>query len=268
MPTQPDPATQARTKFDTPSPPGGLDIVLRYATDPPLAIRTLLDAIRPATTPGARICELGFGSGWLLEEMRTAFPETRLHGLDMSRTFAHAAHAAHGNAVRIALGDMERLPFRDDSLDAIVTCWTLFFINDIDRAVAEAKRCLKPGAVFVAATIAPDHMREFDALVTDAVRAALGRDRDPDIAYRFDTETGAAYIERAFPDHELHEWRGEMPLPDIDSVMALWPNYGPQLTGAEDTAARTEFERLARARIANEGAFHITRHDGAFIARA
>ncbi len=45
------------------------DVIERCATDPPLVVRSLLQLVAETPT-GGRVCELGFGSGWLLEEMR------------------------------------------------------------------------------------------------------------------------------------------------------------------------------------------------------
>jgi hypothetical protein len=111
-------------------------------------------------------------------------------------------------------------------------------------------------------------MSEFDDMVAEAVRRALQREREPDIAYRFDTATGVSPMRRAFGDVELRDYGGELVLPDAATAMVLWPGYGPQLVdAAEDMAARAEFERLAAAEIARDGAWRIRRHDGVFVAR-
>jgi SAM-dependent methyltransferase len=266
-----DPRDHALRKFDAVEEPplwSALDVIVRYATDPPIAVATLLDAVRPAATPGARIAELGFGPGWFLEEMLAAFPDASILGLDMSRPAVTAAKTQFADRIRLLLGDIERLPFRERSFDAITSNWTLYFMRDIDAALAEIRRCIRPGGVFVAATVAPDHMIEFDEMAAAAVRRALGRERDADISARFNTETGMGPMRAAFGDVELREYDGEMVLPDIDTLMLLWPGYGPQLVDEEeDAAARTEFARLASEIFARDGRMRFTRHDGVFVAR-
>ena len=266
-----DPRDHALRKFDADAQPPlwtALDVIVRYATDPPIAVATLLDAVRPAATPGARLCELGFGPGWLLEDMLAAFPETRLSGLDMSRAAVAGARSQFGELVELMLGDMERLPFADGAFDAITTNWTLYFMRDIDAALVEMRRCIKPGGLFVTATVAPDHMLEFDQMTVEAARGALGREREPDIGYRFDTESGMAFMRRAFGEVELREYSGEMVLPDVETAMVLWPGYGPQLVDpGEDARARTEFECMVASEIARDGSWRIRRHDGVFVAK-
>jgi SAM-dependent methyltransferase len=260
-----DPRAAAQVKFAGPSEWPGFELLTRCATDPPLAIKTLVDAVRPQRA-GDRICELGFGEGWLLDEISRAYPEARLYGVDQSSSRIALAHGTLGERVQLIRGDMEALPFADASLDVIVTCWTLYFMADIDAALAGMKRRLRPGGRFVAATVGPDHMIEHEEMLAAATRAALGRDPAPDIGLRFDTSSGAAYMQRAFDNVELRAWQGELALPDIETATQLYASYPPQeMTDAESDAVRVEYERLAQERL-RSGPISVRRRDGAFVA--
>jgi SAM-dependent methyltransferase len=261
-----DPKEAARKKFEAGPAPhvDVLDLIERCATDPPMVVRGLVEALRPAA--GGPIIELGFGSGWLLDAVAEAYPSCELHGLDMSAAMARAAaDASHG--ARVVVGDMERLPYADAAFDGIATCWTLYFMRDIDAALEEMRRCLRPGGVFVAATVAADNMWEFEEMSQAAQREALGRDPAPDIGAGFDLGNGGAYVGRHFAGVELVEWRGELVVESVDDVLALWPNYGPQLEGEDGARARTAFERIARQRFEAERVLRMRRHSGAFVGR-
>lgn len=264
-----DPKSIALERFKAPPPyEESLSVVMEYATDVNIAVATLVDSVRPAAErDGARICELGFGPGWLLDEMLRAFPDAQIAGLDMSAAMARGARERFGGRVGVALGDMERLPFADGAFDAIATCWTLYFMNDIDAALAEIRRCLKPGGTLVTATTAPDHMEEYYDIAVAATREGLGRDPGEDIAARFDLESGGPIVARYFPNVELLEWRGEMLLPSLRPAMRLFATYGVVgLTDEELAAVRPVFERMVRARLLRDRALRIKRHDGAFVA--
>ena len=263
MPDARDPRDQAVRKFTTDQPIWtSLDVLMRYATDPPLAISTLLDALRPVATPGARIAEFGVGSGWLLEALAAEYPVSRLFALDLARQYV----ARLAPAVRAVMGDIERLPFGDAAFDSVLTCWTLYFMRDIDATLAGMRRVIRPGGIFVAATTAPGHMREFDDMAAAAIRAA-GAEPEDDISVRFDTVTGAGPIARTFPRAELREWHGTLTLNDVEPMMALWPVYGPQHLDAETNArARAAFRVAAAAHIEGHGKLAISRHDGVFVA--
>jgi len=260
-----DPREAAREKFAGPKQWSGFDLLARCATDPPLAIATLLNAVKHYRAD-ARICELGFGEGWLLEEISRAYPEARLYGLDQSASRVRIAREALGDRAQLLRGDMEALPFADASLDVMVTCWTLYFMADIDAALAGMKRCLRTGGCFVAATVAPDHMVEHEEMLREALRAALGREPAPDIGLRFDTQTGDAYMRRAFGHTELREWNGELVLPDIDTALELFAAYPPDgLSNNETLAVRDAYRRIAETRL-RDGPIRVRRHDGAFVA--
>jgi ubiquinone/menaquinone biosynthesis C-methylase UbiE len=263
-----DPKTVAQQRFARPDwNDRGMDLVTRCATDPPLVVQGLLDAIDERAAADARVAELGFGSGWLLEELASQANNRTIVGLDLSPGFARQARALYGDRVDIFIGDMDRLPFDDQTFDVVATCWTLYFMRDIDATLVEIKRCLKPGGRLVAATNAPDHEAECGELVAEAIRVALGRD-DPehDVGRRFDLETGEAYVTRHFPNVRVEHWNGEMVLTDIEDVQYLWPKWEPaMLPKHEQLAIRDAFIHLSRECFERDGELRIRRRNGAFI---
>ena len=264
----PDPKAVAQERFANAGwNDKGMSLVERCASDPPIVVRGLVEAVRERAGAGGRIAELGFGSGWLLEPLRDALPDASLVALDLSPGFARRAREVHGGHVRILLGDMERLPFRAGAFDVIVTCWTLYFMRDVDAALAEITRCLRPGGRLVAATNAPDHEAECGELVSEAIRLALGRDEpEHDVSQRFDLETGGAYVRRHFPQVDVRRWDGEMVISEPDDIEALWPKWEPAMMSKnEQQAVRAAFLRLAGEQLARDGALRIRRRNGAFI---
>jgi SAM-dependent methyltransferase len=245
----------------------GLSVVERCSTDPPIVVAGLVEAVRQRARPGSRVIELGFGAGWLLSELVDALPDAALYGLDMSAGFAGRAYKEHSTNVDVLMGDMERLPFRDGLIDVVVTCWTLYFMRDVDATLREIKRCLTPNGRLIAATNAPDHEAEMGELVGEAIRAALDREElDHDIAYRFDLETGDVCARRHFPNVEVHRWNGEMVISDPCDVEALWQKWEPAMMAKdEQQAVRVEFLRLAQERLARNGELRIRRRNGAFV---
>ncbi|MEX0785066.1 MAG: class I SAM-dependent methyltransferase [Dehalococcoidia bacterium] len=244
------------------------DIIGQRATDVPLVVRGLLEAIDERAPAGARVIELGFGSGWLLEELASQARDRQLAALDMSPGFARAAHGRYGDRVRVLLGDMERLPFRDGALDVAVTCWTLYFMRDIDATLEEIKRCLAPGGRLVAATSAREHEAEANQLVADAVRHALGRnvsDEELDVGRRFDLESGEALARRHFANVEIRRWQGQMVL-SVAEVASMWKKWEPALLSKiEQDTARAAFLRLLQERFGSDGSLTIRRREGAFV---
>jgi SAM-dependent methyltransferase len=106
------------------------------------------------------LLEIGYGSGVFMPELASRCE--RLYGVDVhdhTRSVTDAL-AAEGVAVRLETAAAEHLPFADDSLDAIVTVSSLEFVDDVERAVAEMARVLRPTGVAVVVT--PGHSAVLD----------------------------------------------------------------------------------------------------------
>ena len=97
-----------------------------------------------------RVLEIGFGSGLSID----CYPE-HVHDIvavDPSsgrRRRAAPRIARSGRRVRYETMGAERLPFEDESFDTVASAFTLCSIDDVDRALAEVRRVLRPGGVFL-----------------------------------------------------------------------------------------------------------------------
>jgi len=61
--------------------------------------------------------------------------------------------------------DFEKLDYPDESLDIVIANHILFFINDVDKVLAEVHRVLKVGGAFYCTTIDEAHMQELENLL-------------------------------------------------------------------------------------------------------
>ena len=115
----------------------------------------------------ARVCEglsgevveIGFGSGLNVpyypgEVRRVAAVEPA----DIGWKLAQQRIAATATPIERSGLDGQRLPFADDSFDAALSTWTMCTIPDIDAALRELRRVLRPGGTlhFVEHGLAPD----------------------------------------------------------------------------------------------------------------
>lgn len=94
-------------------------------------------------TSGA-LLDLGCGTGAFLNELPQGFLG---YGLDASD--AALSHAAIRGIPRLVAGDGEKLPFQNESFDAVVALDTLEHIRQHDDCAREIYRVLKPGGVLV-----------------------------------------------------------------------------------------------------------------------
>jgi ubiquinone/menaquinone biosynthesis C-methylase UbiE len=124
-----------------------------------------LTAYRRRVISGAagRVLEIGIGSGLNLRHYGDTV--NNVIGLDPStKLLSMAANAARrpGLAITLLKGSAEEIPLTDKSIDNVVSTWTLCSIPDVQRALAEMRRVLKPDGrlLFV------EHGRSPDATVT------------------------------------------------------------------------------------------------------
>jgi arsenite methyltransferase len=108
-----------------------------------------------AIKPGERGLEVGCGIGLLACEMaRDVGPAGNITALDSSADMVAAARSraereALSDRIRFVIGDATRLDFAPASFDFVVAVQVYLYVKEIERALAEAARVLRPGARLV-----------------------------------------------------------------------------------------------------------------------
>ncbi|HEY7956366.1 MAG TPA: class I SAM-dependent methyltransferase [Polyangia bacterium] len=123
-----------------------------------------------AARPGERVLEVGCGDGGNLCHLGRACPEAARFGVDFSP--AKAAFAQQATGARTAAADAAHLPFADQSFDAILIRDLLHHLPDRPRALAEARRVLRPGGRLT--LIEPNRRAPLVLLQAALVRAERG----------------------------------------------------------------------------------------------
>jgi len=112
--------------------------------------------------PGARIADLGCGSGVFTDLLRSL--GYNAVGLDISPKLIALGRAKYPG-VEFMEGDVEELPFADASLDGVLLSGLVHHLPDPSRCAGEVFRVLKPGGSFVA--FDPNRMNPFMYLYRD-----------------------------------------------------------------------------------------------------
>ncbi len=122
-----------------------------------------------------RVLSVGCGTGFWLPRYAGA----RVVGIEPDRALLAraAARIAHAPQIEVRHGSAEHLPIADASVDLVHARWAYFFGAGAEAGLAEARRVLRPGGVFVAVDnrAAPS---DFAALLADAVGGNADHDLD------------------------------------------------------------------------------------------
>jgi SAM-dependent methyltransferase len=111
--------------------------------------------------PGQAVLDVGCGVGAFLRLV--AERGARAFGLDASETLIEYARERLPEA-DLRVGEMEALPYEDDSFDLVTGFNAFFFANDIVGAVREAGRVAKPGAAVVIQVWGPHEKNDLEAM--------------------------------------------------------------------------------------------------------
>lgn len=119
------------------------------------------EKLRSATVASAcgNVLEIGFGSGLNLRHFSSAV--TNVTGIETNPGMRkYAVKMAHEYEFPVTLLDMDaqRLGFDDGEFDTVVSTWTMCSLVDLDQALGEALRVLKPGGqlLFIEHGLSPD----------------------------------------------------------------------------------------------------------------
>lgn len=92
---------------------------------------------------GDAALDLGCGTGVMLPALLERF--SRVAGVDLSPDMIRAVPAPVAERAELAVAPMERIPFDDNTFDAVVCRGALHHAADLSAALREIRRVLRPG---------------------------------------------------------------------------------------------------------------------------
>lgn len=121
-------------------------LLAAYLTPDVIAQREqFLGALAPR--PGERALDVGSGPGFLAAAIAEAVgPSGAVYGVDISEPLLAVAraHCAHQSWVEFRRADATRLPFSDNEFDAVISTQVLEYVRDVEGALAEIHRVVRP----------------------------------------------------------------------------------------------------------------------------
>jgi ubiquinone/menaquinone biosynthesis C-methylase UbiE len=236
--------------------------------------------------------DAGCGTGtFLLPLARRLVPQgATVIGLDLAEgTLGQARVRVQTEDLPVAciLSDVEALPFADGVFDLVLANYMLYHVPDLDRAIAELRRILRPGGTLLAATNGQGHMSELWQLQEQALfRLGLPPQMVADLIARaraaaalsFRLDNGAECLRRSFTEVRLAHYHDELNVTEVEPLVAYQFSRlameqmledAPTL-GQDQAMPRTRmvdsFRAVLQERITADSVVRISKETGAFIA--
>jgi len=97
--------------------------------------------------PHGSVLDLGTGTGDLAREALTQYPQARVIASDFTLEMMRVGK--QNGDLNFSTADALRLPFKDNTFDAVVSGFLMRNVTDIQKALQEQFRTLKPGGRIV-----------------------------------------------------------------------------------------------------------------------
>lgn len=190
-------------------------------------LRTAVISARPS-----EILEIGCGTGQFARSVMDAMPGCDYLATDLSEAMVEATGRL---GVPARQADATALPFMAETFDGVVAAWMLYHVPDVDRALREARRVLRPAGQLTVATNGDAHLAELLA-------EAGGRP----LVTQFSSETAADALGRHFAHVTQRDIETRATFPDHASAVAYLRTFSedlaaalPPFTGAREFAGFT-----------------------------
>lgn len=123
----------------------------------------LLDRCALLREPPAVTVDVGCGTGYALPKLAKLFPNTELHGVDLSPEMLEMVKARcereHVQA-QLHYADAHHLPFDTDSIDLVFSNLMAQWSPNLEQLWLELHRVLRPGGCLMLTTYGPDTLDE------------------------------------------------------------------------------------------------------------
>jgi len=212
----------------------------------------------------SRILDVGCGPAdlWLENEERIP-PNWTILLSDLSLGMVQKARHNLRNgsqSFRYCILDAQAIPFPDNSFDAVIANHMLYHVPERDAVLHEFHRVLRSDGYLYAATNGCGHLQELRDLVSRFYPDA----KTANVAENFGLENGSAQLSHHFSDVTCHRQENALVVTEAEPLIAYGLSMMCQTARREHAEA---FSCLIHEKIAAQGAIHVRKDAGMFVAR-
>ncbi len=167
------------------------------------------------------ILDVGCGPGRWYTTIRKKLPESVYAGVDLHSGMVRN----HPGKGQLFVADAQGLPYADAMFDVVMANHMLFHVQDLETAIQEFRRVLKPGGILMATTNSVHNMPELQVLLRRAI-TLLAPPGSTHVTVplppsdRFTLETGTRFLSRYFYAVVRYDLPGALVFPSVEPLLA------------------------------------------------
>ncbi|MGH4137144.1 MerR family transcriptional regulator [Clostridium sp.] len=162
--------------------------------------------------------------------------------------------------------DGQDIPYEDCSFDIVIANHMLYHVDDIDSALSEIFRVLKPGGYLYCSTVGQNHMIEIRDIMSKFKSETMDI-KSSDITSRFKLENGQEKLKKWFHNIEMKRYEDNLivteAVPIIDYMFSMPGNVRESF----NSERLNRLNKYLKDKIATEGGIYITKDTGFFKAQ-
>jgi 2-polyprenyl-3-methyl-5-hydroxy-6-metoxy-1,4-benzoquinol methylase len=168
-----------------------------------------------------RVLDVGCGPGLYFSKLQDLHPNISYVGVDLMP----AMLANHPANKQVAVSNILTLPFADAQFDVVMANHMLYHVEDVEGALQELRRVLKPDGMVMIATNSLNTMPELQVLMRRAIvlltRQGAAQVRAPALpSDHFALENGTRMLAKHFFAVVRHDLPSALVFPDVEPAIA------------------------------------------------
>jgi ubiquinone/menaquinone biosynthesis C-methylase UbiE len=214
-----------------------------------------------------KIIEFGCGSGVLWKKNEANIqPEWNVTLTDFSEGMLHDAQENIGNLenMNYRVMDVQSIQEKDHSYDIAIANHMLYHVKELQSAISELHRILKPSGKLYSSTNGINHMKEIQELINE-FDSSLSIEIS-DVQKSFSIENGEKHLTKKIKNVTLIEFESNLKVTEVKPLIEYIYSMHYDLDKQMDQTRRDEFEQFLEGKMKENGYIHITKAAGMFVA--
>ena len=157
--------------------------------------------------------------------------------------------------------DAEDIPYEDCSFDVVIANHMLYHVENIQRALSEIHRVLKPGGYLYCSTVGQNHMIEIRDIMLKFKSETMDI-KSSDITSRFKLENGMEKLEKWFDSIEMKRYEDNLIVTEATSIIDYMFSMPGNVRESFNKERLYELNKYLKDKILTEGGIYITKDTG------